>query len=74
MTVVALGKLGSRELNYSSDIDLLFLYSEDGETSGAGERGATTNREFFVQAWPSASRASSGAPRARAPPTELTCV
>ncbi|MDQ3908687.1 MAG: hypothetical protein M3268_10145, partial [Acidobacteriota bacterium] len=45
--VVALGKLGSRELNYSSDIDLLFLYSEDGETSGAGTRGATTNREYF---------------------------
>ncbi|MFL6230010.1 MAG: hypothetical protein ACJ741_14660 [Pyrinomonadaceae bacterium] len=45
--VVALGKLGSRELNYSSDIDLLFLYSDEGETSGAGERGATTNREYF---------------------------
>jgi glutamate-ammonia-ligase adenylyltransferase len=45
--VVALGKLGSRELNYSSDIDLLFLYSEDGETSGAGSRAATTNREYF---------------------------
>jgi glutamate-ammonia-ligase adenylyltransferase len=49
VAVVALGKLGSRELNYSSDIDLLFLYSEDGQTSGAGERGATTNREFFVK-------------------------
>ncbi|MBC7930867.1 MAG: hypothetical protein H7Z38_09930, partial [Rubrivivax sp.] len=47
--VVALGKLGSRELNYSSDIDLLFLYSDDGETSGAGERGALTNREFFCK-------------------------
>lgn len=47
VAVVALGKLGSRELNYSSDIDLLFLYSDDGETSGAGERGASTNREFF---------------------------
>ncbi|HEX8351548.1 MAG TPA: hypothetical protein VF611_01395, partial [Pyrinomonadaceae bacterium] len=47
VAVVALGKLGSRELNYSSDIDLLFLYSDDGETSGAGERGAATNREFF---------------------------
>ena len=45
--VVALGKLGSRELNYASDIDLLFLYSDDGETSGAGHRGATTNREYF---------------------------
>jgi len=49
VSVVALGKLGSRELNYSSDIDLLFLYSEDGETTGAGERGAATNREFFVR-------------------------
>ncbi|HEY0099187.1 MAG TPA: hypothetical protein VGB76_09555, partial [Pyrinomonadaceae bacterium] len=45
--VVALGKLGSRELNYASDIDLLFLYSDNGETSGSGERGATTNREYF---------------------------
>jgi len=45
--VVALGKLGSRELNYASDIDLMFLYSDDGETSGAGERGVTTNREYF---------------------------
>ncbi|MDT7541389.1 MAG: [glutamine synthetase] adenylyltransferase / [glutamine synthetase]-adenylyl-L-tyrosine [Acidobacteriota bacterium] len=45
--IIALGKLGSRELNYSSDIDLLFLYSEDGQTSGAGTRAATTNREYF---------------------------
>ena len=49
VVVVGLGKLGSRELNYSSDIDLLFIYSDDGETSGAGERGATTNREFFCR-------------------------
>ncbi len=49
VTVVALGKLGSRELNYSSDIDLLFLYSDDGETTGAGSRDAVTNREFFVK-------------------------
>ncbi|HLL14725.1 MAG TPA: DUF294 nucleotidyltransferase-like domain-containing protein, partial [Pyrinomonadaceae bacterium] len=45
--IVALGKLGSRELNYASDIDLLFLYSDDGHTSGTGERGRTTNREYF---------------------------
>src|SRR5579875_3079514 len=32
--VIALGKLGGRELNYSSDIDLMFLYSGNGETSG----------------------------------------
>ncbi|MDI1242231.1 MAG: glutamine-synthetase adenylyltransferase, partial [bacterium] len=47
--VVTLGKLGSRELNYSSDIDLLFLYSEEGETSGTGNRGKVTNREYFVK-------------------------
>ncbi|HKC63872.1 MAG TPA: hypothetical protein VKB86_09555 [Pyrinomonadaceae bacterium] len=46
-SIVALGKLGSLELNYASDIDLLFLYSDEGETSGAGERGAVTNREYF---------------------------
>ncbi|MBC7911993.1 MAG: hypothetical protein H7Y30_15905, partial [Pyrinomonadaceae bacterium] len=47
--VVALGKLGSCELNYASDIDLLFLYSDDGATSGKGERGELTNREYFVK-------------------------
>jgi glutamate-ammonia-ligase adenylyltransferase len=47
--VVALGKLGSNELNYSSDIDLLFLYSTDGNTSGSGSRGVTSNREYFIK-------------------------
>lgn len=47
--VVALGKLGSKELNYSSDIDLLFLYSNDGSTSGKGSKGLATNREYFVK-------------------------
>jgi len=46
-SIVALGKLGSCELNYSSDIDLLFLYSEEGETAGSTERGKLTNREYF---------------------------
>jgi glutamate-ammonia-ligase adenylyltransferase len=45
--VVALGKLGSRELNYSSDIDVIFLYSHEGETSGTGTRGRVSNREYF---------------------------
>lgn len=47
--IVALGKLGSFELNYASDIDLLFLYSDEGTTSGAGVRGEVTNREYFVK-------------------------
>jgi len=46
--VVALGKLGSLELNYASDVDLLFIYSSDGMTAG-GERDAVTNREYFTK-------------------------
>ena len=47
--IVSLGKLGSKELNYSSDIDLMFIYSDDGNTSGAGSRGSVTNREYFCR-------------------------
>lgn len=47
--VIALGKLGSMELNYASDIDLVFLYSDDGTTAGTGERGEVSNREYFVK-------------------------
>jgi glutamate-ammonia-ligase adenylyltransferase len=43
-TVLALGKLGGRELNYSSDIDLMFLYSDHGETAGPQQ---ISNREYF---------------------------
>ncbi|MBX3293645.1 MAG: hypothetical protein KF881_12235 [Acidobacteria bacterium] len=46
--IAALGKLGSRELNYSSDIDLVIFYSGEGTTSG-GSRGSVTNREYFVK-------------------------
>ena len=45
--VVSLGKLGSRELNYSSDIDLLFIFSANGKTSAHGSRKAISNLEFF---------------------------
>ena len=44
ITVLALGKLGGNELNYSSDIDLVFCYSEDGDI--AGSKTYTTS-EFF---------------------------
>ena len=47
--IVSLGKLGSKELNYSSDIDLLFIYSAEGESTGTGSRGSVTNREYFVK-------------------------
>ncbi|MGA3201163.1 MAG: glutamine-synthetase adenylyltransferase [Bryobacteraceae bacterium] len=45
--VIALGKLGGEELNYSSDIDLMFLYSANGVTDGAA---SLTNKEFFKRA------------------------
>ena len=47
--VIALGKLGSSELNYASDIDLIFLFSDDGMTAIGGSRGRITNREYFVK-------------------------
>lgn len=43
-SVIALGKLGGRELNYSSDIDLMFVYSGNGTTDGTE---SITNKEFF---------------------------
>jgi glutamate-ammonia-ligase adenylyltransferase len=42
--VLALGKLGGNELNYSSDIDLVFLYDANGQTDGSRPIG---NQEFF---------------------------
>ncbi len=43
---IGMGKLGARELNFSSDIDLIFLFDESGETSG-GSSSALTNSEYF---------------------------
>lgn len=49
--VVGMGKLGARELNVSSDVDLVYVYDEDGETAGAeGGRGRITNHEYFGKA------------------------
>ncbi len=42
--VLALGKLGGTELNYSSDIDLIFLYEQDGQTDA---RRNVSNQEYF---------------------------
>lgn len=47
MAVMGLGKLGGGELNYSSDIDLMFLYRGEGETAGGGR--STSNHEFFTR-------------------------
>ncbi len=51
LIVVGMGKLGGGELNVSSDIDLVYVYDEDGMTRAEGRyAGATrllTNHEFF---------------------------
>jgi len=46
LMVIGMGKLGGRELNVSSDIDLVFLYGEEGETSGAR---AVSHSEYFTR-------------------------
>lgn len=51
MWVIGMGKLGARELNVSSDIDLIYVYDQDGETEGVdGGRGRISNHEYFIHA------------------------
>ncbi|WP_138512801.1 bifunctional [glutamate--ammonia ligase]-adenylyl-L-tyrosine phosphorylase/[glutamate--ammonia-ligase] adenylyltransferase [Rhodoferax bucti] len=48
--VIGMGKLGARELNVSSDIDLIYVYDQDGDTAGdAIGRGRISNQEFFAK-------------------------
>ncbi len=42
-SVIALGKLGGLELNYYSDVDVMYIYDDEGKT----DKGIT-NREFFI--------------------------
>ena len=59
LAVVALGKLGSRELNYHSDLDLIFIYGPTDEAAGAGDGAPDTDayaegephgaQEFFAK-------------------------
>ena len=49
LAVLGMGKLGGGELNYSSDIDLIFVYGEDGETTG-GASGSISNERYFIEA------------------------
>ena len=46
LIVVGMGKLGGAELNVSSDIDLIFVYPEDGETDGTR---TLSNHEYFAR-------------------------
>ena len=48
--VIGMGKLGARELNVSSDIDLIYVYDQDGETVGNSEgRLRISNHEYFAK-------------------------
>lgn len=46
LLVIGMGKLGGRELNFSSDVDLVFLFPESGETDG--ER-CVANEDYFTR-------------------------
>ena len=45
--ILAFGKLGGEELNYSSDIDLMYLFDEEGMTEG--RRSTLSNDEFYAR-------------------------
>ena len=48
--VVGMGKLGARELNVSSDIDLIYVFDQDGETAGNAQgRNRCSNQEYFAK-------------------------
>ena len=55
MWVIGMGKLGARELNVSSDIDLIYVYDQDGQTAGRmgvsegeAKRSRISNHEYFA--------------------------
>lgn len=47
LIIIAMGKLGAWELNLSSDIDLIFVYQDDGETKGGKKN--IDNNSYFVR-------------------------
>jgi len=47
LVILGMGKLGAYELNYSSDIDLIFCFAHEGQTQGG--RRSQTHAEFFVR-------------------------
>ena len=47
LVVIGMGKLGGGELNFSSDIDLIFAYPQNGET--AGTKTSISNEEYFIR-------------------------
>ena len=50
LLIVGMGKLGGRELNVSSDVDYIFIYPEDGETTGGANNGRRIDAyDFFTR-------------------------
>ena len=50
LLIVGMGKLGARELNVSSDVDLIYVYDQDGQTEGNGNGlRRISNLEFFAK-------------------------
>ncbi|HXY61928.1 MAG TPA: glutamate-ammonia-ligase adenylyltransferase, partial [Nitrospirota bacterium] len=52
--IIAMGKLGGRELNFSSDVDLMYVYQADGETRGVPSldgkiTNRITNHQYFIK-------------------------
>ncbi len=52
--VIAMGKLGGMELNFSSDVDLIYVYARDGETEGVfsgdgAPQNKITNHQYFIK-------------------------
>ena len=45
--ILGMGKLGGGELNFSSDVDVIFLYESDEGESAGGLKGKVSPREFF---------------------------
>jgi [glutamine synthetase] adenylyltransferase / [glutamine synthetase]-adenylyl-L-tyrosine phosphorylase len=45
--ILGMGKLGGGELNFSSDVDVIFLYESDEGESAGGPKGKLSPREFF---------------------------
>jgi glutamate-ammonia-ligase adenylyltransferase len=56
-TVLGMGKLGGGELNFSSDIDLVYVYGDGGEDSTGGPRGKLSAREFMSRLAEAVTRA-----------------
>jgi glutamate-ammonia-ligase adenylyltransferase len=49
LIILALGKLGGREPNYHSDLDVVFLFEADGQTNHRRAERGTSNQHFFSQ-------------------------